>query len=407
MVSKAQDEVIIFSPYLDQLVEKLLTKCTLDPAFVHVVTDLSPASGATDYLGQLRALQALLQRGVDVRTLPRLHAKVLQCDGYAVTLGSQNFTNYARHSHEVTAVLPDVASEDTFLSTLRSWYEQSENVEPALVQRLLETLGAPTKAAEDAHQRLLTAHAHQVDHFTWEQQELELQRFKDLLAASRTRLPQETAFAALQPVYSRGEESPYFSLMADPDVDLTRWIQHSDNGIREVDLNSLTMYPIMLSPSKRMGFARLASSRITYVRPIVDWNGLYVMGDYVVQVETICPASDTKRCNIVFHIRSIFGFRASCRARMLFNGSDLRLVAIQPGDGQPKNDAFAELSRQCREHLTDPHTKAEFFTTFVQPMTFSHLGIRNRNAETFFTDRAYRLGLIEYADTPIILATRA
>jgi phosphatidylserine/phosphatidylglycerophosphate/cardiolipin synthase-like enzyme len=55
----------------------------------------------------LIGVRALLRRGIEVRSLSRLHAKVLICDWRTATIGSQNFTSYGRGSHETTAVPTD------------------------------------------------------------------------------------------------------------------------------------------------------------------------------------------------------------------------------------------------------------------------------------------------------------
>ena len=102
----AAESVVVFTPYLDDMLDRLLKNAALKVEAITVVTDLSPASGALDYRAQLIGVRALMRRGVNVRSLRRLHAKVLLCDWRIATVGSQNFTSYGRRSHETTAVPP-------------------------------------------------------------------------------------------------------------------------------------------------------------------------------------------------------------------------------------------------------------------------------------------------------------
>jgi PLD-like domain len=101
-VAAAAESVRVYCPYLDRLAVDLLGNSALGPENVAVVTDLSPESGPFDYRGQLLAIRRLISSGIEVRSLSRLHAKVLLVDGRQVTLGSQNFTGYARRSKETS-----------------------------------------------------------------------------------------------------------------------------------------------------------------------------------------------------------------------------------------------------------------------------------------------------------------
>jgi hypothetical protein len=113
--------VRVYSPYLDDLVVRLLGNTELDAEDLSVVTDLSPESGTLTYRRQLLAIRRLLSQDVEVRSLPRLHAKVLLVDGKSVTVGSQNFTSYARKSKETTAVPALDMRESRLVDTLERW----------------------------------------------------------------------------------------------------------------------------------------------------------------------------------------------------------------------------------------------------------------------------------------------
>jgi hypothetical protein len=157
-VKAAEESVRIYSPYLDGLVVRLLGNSELDAEDLSVVTDLSPESGTLTYRRQLLAIRRLLSQNVEVRSLPRLHAKVLLVDGKSVTVGSQNFTSYARKSKETTAVPALDMSESRLVDTLERWYDMAEPVDVDLIEQLLDDLAEPFETARAAIEALSTAY---------------------------------------------------------------------------------------------------------------------------------------------------------------------------------------------------------------------------------------------------------
>lgn len=153
-VQRAEESVRVFTPYFDRALDRLLGNADLEPGDISVVTDLSPASGALDYRGQLLGVRALLRRGIEVRSLPRLHAKVLLCDEVQVTIGSQNFTSYGRGSHETTALIGDDITDTTFAATLAEWYAAATPVSLEFIEGLLAELADAAEAAKSASNRL-------------------------------------------------------------------------------------------------------------------------------------------------------------------------------------------------------------------------------------------------------------
>ncbi|MEV5040760.1 hypothetical protein [Microbacterium sp. LMI1x-1-1.1] len=63
-VQKAEKSVRVFTPYFDRTLDRLLGNAHLGSGDIAVVTDLSPASGALEYRGQLLAVRAILRRGI-------------------------------------------------------------------------------------------------------------------------------------------------------------------------------------------------------------------------------------------------------------------------------------------------------------------------------------------------------
>lgn len=120
-VKAAEESIRVYSPYLDDLVVRLLGNSELPGECLSVVTDLSPESGTLTYRRQLLAIRRLPGQEVEVRLLSQLNAEVLLVNGKSVAVGSQNFTSYARKSKE-TIVVPRLGmSELRFVATLEGW----------------------------------------------------------------------------------------------------------------------------------------------------------------------------------------------------------------------------------------------------------------------------------------------
>ncbi|CAN2190883.1 Phospholipase D-like domain containing protein [Candidatus Nanopelagicaceae bacterium] len=70
----------------------------------------------------------LIDHGVDVRYLPRLHAKVIVSDWDRAVIGSQNFTYYSQGSYEISFELDrfeEGADLDEVFETLNEWWDSA------------------------------------------------------------------------------------------------------------------------------------------------------------------------------------------------------------------------------------------------------------------------------------------
>jgi hypothetical protein len=202
-VAAAAESVRVYCPYLDRLAVDLLGNSALGPENVAVVTDLSPESGPSDYRGQLLAIRRLISSGIEVRSLPRLHAKVLLVDGRQVTMGSQNFTGYARRSKETSLAADADLGASTFVRILNEWFNEAVPVDGDLVDRLLERLEQPMARAREAIQELINSFGDVERSY---RSEVARRRFEEHLAQARLRSPAEALrVAASKSRFSAGQ----------------------------------------------------------------------------------------------------------------------------------------------------------------------------------------------------------
>lgn len=121
----AESELVIFSPFLDEMVLHLFEESDLNWDKFGVVTQNDWEDLTAQGINKKVVLNRLINLGVEVRYLPRLHAKAIVADWDEAVIGSQNFTYYSQDSYEVSFRL-DRNGEDSDLEeifeTLNEWW---------------------------------------------------------------------------------------------------------------------------------------------------------------------------------------------------------------------------------------------------------------------------------------------
>jgi len=101
-IQDASESIVVFSPYFDWLLVDLFSSCALPYSDIYLVTQLDRADSRSENITRINRIVELVNLGVNVRILDRLHAKVLVVDDEHAFFGSQNFTNYSKESIEIT-----------------------------------------------------------------------------------------------------------------------------------------------------------------------------------------------------------------------------------------------------------------------------------------------------------------
>jgi hypothetical protein len=422
-VQQAELSVRVFTPYFDRALDRLLGNASPELGEISVVTDLSPASGALDYRGQLLGARSLLRRDIEVRSLPRLHAKVLLCDGEQVTIGSQNFTSYGRGSNETTALIDDDVSGTSFAVTLDEWYAAATPVSLEFVERLLTDLADAAEAAKQARDQLTDAF-----HEQWEEYLAKLEEERRAREAAARRKPiavqlaravrvstdrhaREKVWAKLRPA---GEVDVYETLLADKDSSLTWWrTRQSNGGIAFTTLTRLNFYPIILNPAGRMAFGRIAQTRITYVRSSVKWTRPRELFGRMYNLTVRFPGTGLELVNIEMSL-TVTGEPeyASLELGLRYDGLEVTLERSEVRAAR-RSSTFAAtyVTRQTRlleklaGMLQDATNLDKLLAGAFATFTYSELGVGNRNATEFFPRGWVRVTMIEFAERPVLVVT--
>lgn len=403
IIAEATSRVVILTPYLDELVPKLLSKSTIDPSCVTVITDLSPDSSAREYLRQLKTLSVLISQSVNVRTLPRLHAKVLIVDDAYFTVGSQNFTTYARGSRETNVSILVEPATAAFLETLWEWIDESVPIDEELLAALTAAIEEQAEQAKDALSGLQDAVEQFMLDWNARQARDESERLKALEIASPFRLAQGAARARLQLIDTGWDM--YWTLLCDPGSDLTAWSIVGEDGRTKTAIRRLNMCPIFLSDTHQMALGRIGKTRITYVRESVRWKRAVTLGVFEYRVTLRFPKAGTRTCNIKFDFEDYWEDGPTVTLDAHFDGSSLRFLGTRPQPGHHRDDSFTLISNTILEELSTHESQQDFIRTCLVPFKFESMDLSHKNASSFFSDSTYRLALGALSSSPVLVAT--
>ena len=414
-IASAEDSIVVFSPYFDALIERLTKNTDL---LVAVVTDLSPESGPQDYLAQLRAIARMLQRGIDVRHLDRVHAKVLWVDDGRVVYGSQNFTTYARSSREASTAPASDLTDSTFVATLRQWLAESTPIDADLIDALIKAakkpaadLAAAHKTLTDTYQR--TVEEHQEAKARAARTPMSRETFVALTAAVRH--PQGQARLTRTEMNEAGQYSwgTYTTMLADAGNDLTKWtITEPHAPDTTLDLAHLSMHPALFTDTNRMAFLRVGKTRITYARfslwlprrPLrlrsPQTDGAISAVEAVITVTFPDEVVNEVNMQLEFALSDVFSSSqlGAVHADATFTGKTF--AARTTGATTPR---AAEYRPVIEERFATPQSLEEFFRKILSSFTYDDLGIENKNADEIFTEHEYELAVTRFAGVPVLL----
>jgi hypothetical protein len=128
IAESATYSLIIFTPFLDSMVTHLFEECPLPWNKLGLVTQNDWEEFSSQSIKKDNVIDELIDNGVEVRYLPRLHAKAIVADWERAVIGSQNFTHYSQDSYEVSFQLDrnaEGAELDQIFFRLEEWWEEA------------------------------------------------------------------------------------------------------------------------------------------------------------------------------------------------------------------------------------------------------------------------------------------
>lgn len=203
----------------------------------------------------------------------------------------------------------------------------------------------------------------------------------------------------------------YQTLLADGDTDLTNWrLPAGDGTTTRVNLTRLRIYPIILNPSGRMAFARVARSRITYLRQKVDWTTPVNVGRHLYSLTVRLPTENCDVSNIHLELKPSSHATTGFQLQIRFDGVQGVLAGstiLQDGDTDTPYPSHLPTMDQLREELADPAALTALLHQALKPFKYGTLGRDNHNAADFFPTQPLHLTLFRFGDRSVPAATPA
>lgn len=417
-ISSATQSILIVGPYLDDLLLDLLREAKLPSGNITVLTDLSDSSSALTYRKQLLTLHKILELGIAVKSVERLHAKLILVDDQIVTSGSQNFTRYARKSKEVSATFEISENREPEIE-VQKWLAAAVDVSTDLIIEILNGIEEELSDAEDANlklgievKKILQSYwSPERKHYLNWRSELP-DRISSLIKQEQVENLQSPKYCQIRSPY----DSHYLSLMSDWS-DLTSWSVLSDDNhpLAKGKLKRLHMYPILFSDTGIMGFARVSKSRITYIRRDVVRGQTFKLLNFNVLLTVVFPIESERVSNIRVSVGRKNGISDIVNFDLLFDGESIILVSdnidelLARKDSESpsmqrsylRNKEFWELLKIVRSKES---LLRQLFIDATQPFVYDSLGSGNHNISSYASGNNYRLGLVRKDDFLCLLA---
>lgn len=414
----ATTSVTIYTPYLDRIARFVLQAALKVSTENHAVVTTIDAKTLLQSPGQLFELKKLLRDRYAVLAIDGLHAKVLLTDDSLVTVGSQNFTSRGRRNKECTALAQLPINDSELAATLVQWRESAEPVDEDFIDQLIELLTPNIRK----HKKLVGETQALIDRCRESREqakkearrravmEAEREAAKEAKRAqllvlenqSQVQLRQGPAYAEIREV--GGWENPYHSLVVCSEGSLTDWIRVGEGGKSvPYHLKRLAIYPAYLSDEGRMAFVRLAKYRITYFRSEVNWpTNSITLGDRLVKGDVSFPKKDCRRKNVVLTLKE--QGVGLCRIALRFSGLGAVVVTKKFEMEDSSRISLQDFKGSLDEQLRSPEKLLE---KFLAKFTYSVLGRDKKNVREYLDDGYYRISVIPFGDTPILLIAKS
>lgn len=122
-ISKAQEKVEIFTPFLDANgLDLILTNTKNIKVIIYTLFSIKNLALKTS---SLKAIRRLLDLGYSVNHIDDLHANILIIDNNIITIGSQNLTYQGRNNKEVSAIFNNSKLPESYYREIQYWINGS------------------------------------------------------------------------------------------------------------------------------------------------------------------------------------------------------------------------------------------------------------------------------------------
>jgi hypothetical protein len=158
-----------------------------------------------------------------------------------------------------------------------------------------------------------------------------------------------------------------------------------------------------------MGFARVAITRISYVRSAVNWTTPRRPGGIECWMRVEFPDQDLETANVHITLRPQAVSTTAVRFLVQFDGETADLAGTEiAGNGPFSTYALGRGADtlnpdEVAATFASPEPFRQLMQSAFSSFTYSELRIGDRNADRFFPDGWLRITLIEYERQPVLV----
>jgi hypothetical protein len=385
----------------------------------------------------LRCLRHLIEGGVKVFHLDGLHAKMLLVPGRAVTVGSQNLTTRGQGNLEATLLVTDKDIVKQAEAEAEAWVKERTPVTLQMIadmEKRVRPLRKLFKKAEEAageidkevrerqRERDEIARRERLDKAEQERQERERQereRVRHLQEQQRRkrlshlhesvrklRVASTIVSAKLQTpgslLHGVLDFTASKSLMARENRSLTRW--RFDSNL--VTLMDCYRYLCLVEDTGKIGWARVASSRISFVaKSISHGESLFYRGmNWRVATTGKWKTLEATGCNLTVELKTFLGETAELDCWFSVDGLEVISSKWKTERREHLPDDFTELISKNDDKIRDKIT--EFL---VEPFKYRDgQKLTGARAGGFFADvgRRFNIRLAKVGSHEVLLAKK-
>jgi protein associated with RNAse G/E len=310
-------------------------------------------------------------------------------------------------------------SESTMLETVREWVNEAEVLTIDFLNKVFEGINDELKRAEESDYALVK----RVEAIKKSFIPPKVAAFRSWREGLNLRvgeiIDKEKALYSSSPKFATVRDPGwkfYKTLMSNWD-DLTSWTRTADpmKKLRErVKLEKLNMYPILFSDTGIMGFARIGSTRITYIRESVERNRVTI-GNFMYVVELKFPKVENRSSNVILILQKMGSYHFVMHIELIFDGENItyvsdnfdELINLQKSTSPLDQDRFERNKIPFAEIFALRHNSNGIHALLAdatKPFRYSNIGTQNHNIEEYAGGTNYRIGLVQSSGLTCLVA---
>jgi len=259
-----ESSVLIFSPYLTDL---LLEVCDGNESNIKAIYTKFSLNDFVTGASSIGVIRSLINLGIDLYYCNDLHAKVVLAEE-SVTIGSQNCTNGSEKNFELSVIIEDKKTiEQVYWNTIK--FRKKSKI---ITQEMMDTMDDAVSTIDFKYQEFIDD-MRKIEHDLLESPAFQYQELVINTYSLQSNIDDLTRSESVLCTFREINDEMYNTKYPIMPNDVTKSLLNWTFKEQEVDLVRLNRYLIVDQISGRLGWARIAKTRISFVDGEVYFKG--------------------------------------------------------------------------------------------------------------------------------------